>query len=211
MHEDVDAAIEALPPTARKWITHRRYAKVLEEVGDTVAAEEQVAAVVALPFASNTGMFASSAAPSGRILVVTDAAVHIAQNKPLGPVRLASIPFDRISAPPRFDVRRSIEHLGRKISTVIVDEQRGGEVITHRWDIVGEEATLGLIRERLSEQLAAFHHLVHEEEVGHAGQASANASRTSVANELKKLNDLRQEGILTQAEFDAQKARLLTS
>ena len=69
------------------------------------------------------------------------------------------------------------------------------------------------IKEICSERIAATSPRNQTEQIANAIAAGANTSKNtviSVADELKKLKQLLDDGILTQEEFNAQKAKLLS-
>ncbi|BCP06123.1 SHOCT domain-containing protein [Mycobacterium sp. 5-140-3-2] len=75
--------------------------------------------------------------------------------------------------------------------------------------ILGHETTLAILTDLGVNQVEDSEKIFRDNPM--FGQSSARGGTASVADELKKLADLRASGVLTNAEFQDLKARLLNS
>jgi Short C-terminal domain len=107
------------------------------------------------------------------------------------------------------DVRRlserKLSRFGVKEHILAIDHLRGAQMETTVIEMIGSEETLARFADALISQIRQV------------GEALAETERTqaapplSVADELAKLSELRQGGVLSDPEFEAEKAKLLRS
>jgi hypothetical protein len=152
----------------------------------------------------------AEAGRSGRLLVLTEMNLYEVRgtgrlngNKPEG-IRypLADITDIRVLA------NRSIGRgLGAKQRYLTFDYMRGVQIET-RQHVMGSDSELETFSRALTDQVQLVAEAVAEQERQDRGPAVA---QLSVADELAKLKSLMESGVLSEAEFAQQKAKLLST
>lgn len=188
----------------------RKYRKLLGETELLVPQDEEIIAVAALLPPENTISHSSLYNIGGRMLVVTAAAIYRIYGKAVGHAEFVQIPLGVVYAPPRVNVKREAISLGKKVVNLAIDEQRGGNIETHRLIVDGEEATGVWLRDTIVIKAEALQEEADKNEARRLQDALRPAQGgMSVADELSKLAALRDQGVLNEEEFVRQKERLL--
>lgn len=217
---DIDSAFEALDPAGQAALdglrASRQVRKGLQGLPELIPNEEVIALTAVSdppPTASEQRSMGAAAAlgqinqvrGSARLLVLTETRLWEVQasgilngNRPKG----ISTPLENMT-----DVRslseRKLGRFGAKQHLLAVDHIRGATVETITFEVAGSEDTLIEFAEDLVKQIASL------QESGRRQDAELSGAPISVADEFAKLSSLVQRGILTQAEFVTQKAKLL--
>jgi hypothetical protein len=142
-----------------------------------------------------------------RLLVVTEsnfwevqAAGRLNGNQPRGiRTALGDIADVRVLS------ERKLSRFGTKERMLGIDHLRGAQMDTASIEVLGSDDTLQLFAAALAVQVREVN-----EALAMADRASSMPT-ASVADELTKLSELRQGGVLSDAELAAQKAKLLSS
>jgi hypothetical protein len=213
LRTDLKEALDAAPAKARRVLAMRRYRKLLQELESGISTDEEIVALVASLPPENTISHSSIYNIGGRLLVVTSMAVYHVLGKVVGSAEYIQIPLSSIYAPPRVTIRREALSLGKQVVRLAIDEQRGGNVETRVFMVDGEESAADWIRDSIiteTESLRAEIDTHEERQLQQAMRAAVrDANSSSIADELAKLADLRDQGVLTDDEFAQQKQRLL--
>jgi Short C-terminal domain len=98
---------------------------------------------------------------------------------------------------------RKLSRFGTKERMLGIDHLRGAQVDTLSIEVLGGDETLDVFAGALVHQVRAIGDALA------AAERSSSGGPASVADELSKLSELRQGGVLSDVEFEAQKARLL--
>lgn len=216
---DIDSAFEALDPAGQAALVglraSRQVRKGLQGLPELIPNEEVIALAAVSdppPTAGEQRSMGAAAAfgqinqvrGSARLLVLTETCLWEVQasgilngNRPKG----ISTLLESIT-----DVRplseRKLGRFGAKQHLLAVDHIRGATVETIMLEVAGSDDTLMDFAEDLVEQVASL-------QSEHRESLETSGAPISVADELAKLSSLVQRGILTQAEFVTQKAKLL--
>jgi hypothetical protein len=203
MRPELLEAIRRLPPPGREGLEHPKHAKALALIEEQVAANEEMVEVCALvDVKAEETLGGSRATSSGRVLLITDRAIYELIVNKHSDVR--RIPLERIYDAPRTRTERHLLTVGRKIKKLYLEEQRGGHVETRLFCIDGDELTLEFMAAAVARAMSS-----NAQRIEGAVRAHTTPTAPPVADELRKLARLRDDGVLTPAEFETQKARLL--
>jgi len=218
---DVDEAFAAMDPKGQGSLmglrTPRQVRKGLEKLPELLPDEHVIALAVGSdppPTAAERQRMGAGAAfgeisqvaKSARLMVVTQinlwevqASGRLSGSRPNG----IRNPLGEIT-----DVRifseRKIGRFGAKQRLLTVDQLRGAQVETRVHEIGGSDETLEAFAATLTQQVHTLGETLQSTE-----RQASQAHPLSVADELEKLSSLHQSGILTEAEFNAQKEKLL--
>ena len=218
---DIDAVFAAMDPKGRGSLTGlrtpRQVRKGLEKLPELIPDEQVIALAVGSDPPPTMGeqrqMGAGAAfgeisqiAKTARLMVVTQlnlwevqASGRLNGSRPKGICN----PLGEIT-----DVRliseRKLGRFGAKQRLLSVDHLRGAHIETHVHEIGGSDETLEAFAAALTRQV----HEVSEAQMA-AESSAAPIQPVSVADELQKLSSLHQSGVLSVAEFNAQKEKLL--
>jgi hypothetical protein len=210
---DIDQALAEMDPEGRGSLTGmsvpRAVRKGLEKLPELIP-DERVIALAAGKDPSIPGASLSDIAQntkSIRLLVVTEANLWEVQaagrlngSRPKG-IRTELVDISDV----RVLSERKLNRLGSKERIMAFDHLRGAQVATLSIEIFGSDETL----ERFASVLAGRARQINEALA--IAERPPLGSQLSVADELTKLLDLRQRGVLDDAEFEAQKNKLLNS
>jgi len=217
---DIDSAFEALDSAGQAALgglrASRQVRKGLQRLPELIPDEEVIALAAVSdppPTASEQRSMGAVASlgqinqvrGSARLLVLAETQLWEVQasgilngNRPRG----ISTPLENIT-----DVRslseRKLGRFGAKEHLLAVDHIRGATVETITFEVAGSEDTLIEFAEDLVKQITSLQETERRQSV------ESSDTPISVADELAKLSSLLQRGVLTQAEFVSQKAKLL--
>jgi hypothetical protein len=219
MRPDIDIALKALDAKGQSTLTGLRVPgktkKGLEQLASFLDSERVLALAAAtdLPLTMgeqrNVGAAASlgaiaDLARSARLLVLTDTNVYEVHGG--GRLKGNQAQGVRIPLADITDVRgrseRSAGHLLAKQRVLMIDYMRGIQLETMVCEVAAD-SQLEMFTRLATEQLTTL-----GEADAHRNTSSSVAT-TSVADELAKLAQLRENGILTDEEFAQQKVKLL--
>lgn len=217
---DIDAAFARLDSSGQGSITGlrtpRQVRKGFEKLPELLPDEQVLALAVANdppPTASQQRSMGAAAslgaisqvAKSARLLVLTE--TNLWEVQASGRLNGSQPKGIRHSLVDITDVRtlseRKLGRFGAKQRVLAIDHLQGAQVETIVHEISGSDQALELFAQSLAEQVGAVGEAVA------AAKRSESAPRASVADELTKLVQLHQNGVLTSSEFEAQKAKLL--
>jgi Short C-terminal domain len=190
----------------------RAVRKGLENLPELIPDERVIALAVGKdpavhPAAGATLSDVAQVTKSIRLLVVTElnlwevqAAGRLNGSRPRGiRTALADIADVRVLS------ERKLSRFGTKERMLGIDHLRGAHIETTSIELLGGDETLESFAAALVGQVREIN-----EAMAMADRTSA-VSTESVADELSKLSQLRQSGVLSDIEFEAQKAKLLSS
>lgn len=216
IRSDIDKALAALDPKGQGSLTGLRTPRAvrvgLEKLPELIPDEAVIALAAGRdqavhPAAGATLGDVAQVAKSIRLLVVTElnfwevqAAGRLNGSRPKG-IRTALMDIADV----RMLSERRIGRFGAKERLLAIDHLRGAQMDTLVIEVLGGDETI----ERFATLLLAQAQEVSDA-IARTEQPQASAT-TSVADELAKLAHLRQDGVLSDAEFEIEKAKLLGS
>jgi hypothetical protein len=224
---DIEAAYQALDSKGQAAITGmkapKQVKKALEQLGAFIGDEEVLALACGRDLGPSLGEQRSmgkaasagaimSTARSARLLVLTENNFYQVQGggfmtggQPQGTrIALADVRDVRVRT-----TRSSAKMFGKE-RVLMVDYLRGGAQLETEVCELAEDSQLEILVRRLQEQVAS----VQEQQAIAVQVSSVQVSASggvSVADELAKLAQLRDSGVLSEDEFNAQKTKLLQS
>lgn len=227
MRADIEAAYKALDSKGQAAITGmkapKQVKKALEQL-EAFAGDERVLALASghdlgpsigeqrsMGTAGSVGAI-TSMAKSARLLVLTEDNLYQVQGggfmsggQPQG-TRIALCDVRDV----RVRTARAAAKLGKQERVLMVDYLRGGAQLETEVCEVAEDSQLEIFARCLQEQVASVHDQQAVAVQVSAVQVSASGD-VSIADELAKLAQLRDSGVLSEDEFNAQKTKLLQS
>jgi hypothetical protein len=213
MRLDLETVIDQAPSTVRKPLLMRRHVKLFGHIESTICAEEKITALVAIMPPEATAAVGGNAGSlrnlGGQLLLVTNDALYAFYGKLVGRPEFVKIPLASVYAEPRLHSKRELLSLGHKVHKLAIDEQRAGDVETHFFIVDGDEESLQWISDQIVKQVNLHRQRVEDHKMRRTQDAVR--AEVSVADELTKLADLRDKGVLSDKEFAQQKERLLGS
>jgi hypothetical protein len=220
IREDIDAVFVDLDPKGQSSLTGlrtpRQVRKGLQKLPELLSDERVLGLAVGSdppPTASEQRSMGAGAAfgeitqtaASARLLVITEtnlwevqASGRLNGSRPKG---ICSPLCDVTDV--RTLAERKLGRFGAKQRILAIDHLRGAQVETRIHEISGSDETLESFAGSLARQVAVVSEAITTAERHEA------TPQISVADELTKLSNLLQSGILSDAEFSAQKAKLL--
>lgn len=222
--EDVDAALQQLDSRTRRKLSWDGSLKSCMKGLGAIEGEIVAIAPATLPRVNQfdgAGFGDALQAGKGRLLVLTTDSFWVVETRRAtggGGVSGRQIKLARIQDDVRTNEYRRKSEFGRKTHLLTFDHLRGSTLETEAFHLKGDELLLDFAG-RFNVQLEDFR-LAQAEEAqrrerdravatARAAAQTATAPSVSTGDELAKLGDLLEKGLLTQDEFAREKQRLL--
>lgn len=215
VREDIQAAYARLDAAGQASINGLRamgpVKKAFQKLDEFLTNERVLALAAAMdPVPAGAGMRDIVAAGnSWRLLVLTEmnfwevrSSGRLNGNRPEG-ARYALGSLQDV----RWRSERPLAKMGAKQRYLMIDHLRGAMLETEMYSLKSD-SELEVMGRALQEQVGLVHEAIAEQE--QRERAPVVVQQSSVADELAKLAQLRDSGVLTDAEFQQQKAKMLT-
>lgn len=218
--EDVEAALGRLSSGVRRKLSWDRALKNCVKSLGSIEDEIVAVAPATLPRVNQfdgAGLGDALDAGKGRLVVLTTESFWVVETRRAtggGGVSGREIKLSRIQDDVRVNEFRRKSEFGRKTRLLAFDHLRGSKLETEAFDLANDDL-LRDFADRFNAQLDVFR--ASEAEVAERGDIeratvvaqAATATPSSTADELAKLGDLLEKGLLTEDEFAREKQRLL--
>jgi hypothetical protein len=211
MRTDLQEALNAAPSTMQSGLRAWKNKKLVGELELEIPEDEEIVAVAALTSSTSLMQHGGLQNRGGSALIVTTRAIWLAGGKVVGHAEFVHVPLLSVYGSPRVRVRRDLALYGKQLVELAIDELRGGNVETYQVVIDGGIVAGKWIATEIAREVEETAGEADQHEMRKLREATrSNAPPMSLADELGKLAALRDQGILTDEEFETQKGRLLS-